>query len=274
MQYSSDSSTDHTKEITTILARYSKLLDRSSLSLLLRQLAGEYLNIFDIPKARECLARSSALEPNLGKRVKMSLWILSLEFAKRRLLAKKLWGLYQKLIVVFPNERRRRRTGNWYFEVSWKASVSDPTSALRCLYDMRPDLQKTYPEAGDGDYGRLIQWANMVIEEKMDQHRLLSPYAGWYRERSIEMILERHGKILNAKNKSLVLRTAGRMCAVGDTRRAREFLHDSIVLDPSPTGRAQSTFILLLIHIPWLFLLYQKLSRLLLRLARKARGHQ
>jgi glycosyltransferase involved in cell wall biosynthesis len=184
MHYGRDFNTDHIKEIRIILARYSKLLDRSSSSHLLRQLTGDYLSIFDIPKARECLASSSALEPNLGERVKMSLWILSLKFAKRRCLAKKLWGLYQQLIVVFPNERRRRRAGNWYFEISLKASVSDPTSVLGWLYDMRPDLQKAYPEARDGDYKRLIQWANMIIEMKIDQHSLLSRHADWYREKS------------------------------------------------------------------------------------------
>ena len=52
---------------------------------------------------------------------------------------------------------------------------------------MRPDLQKAYPEAKNGDYKRLIYWANMIIEQKIDQHEMLSRYADWYRGELADM---------------------------------------------------------------------------------------
>jgi len=174
---SSDGHTDHITEIRIILAKYSKLLGRSSASYLLRELAKNYIGISDIPKAIESLSRSSALEPSFRGRIKMTLWML---FLRYRFLAK-LSGLYQGFILLSPRERHLRRASNWYFRISCEASTSDPMSALEYLYNMRPDLQKAYPEAKNGDYKRLICWANMIIERKIDQHEMLSRYADWYR---------------------------------------------------------------------------------------------
>ncbi len=59
---------------------------------------------------------------------------------------------------------------------------SDPLSALLEVYRSRPDLTSAYPEVQNGDYVRLIEWANHVITNRMDAYTYLEPYAKWYRK--------------------------------------------------------------------------------------------
>jgi glycosyltransferase involved in cell wall biosynthesis len=174
-----DANADHIRELQIVIRKYSSLLTNSSMSYLLRELAREYVAISNLSKARECLARSLALEPDLLNCTKTALLMLSLSFLDNRFRTR-LIGLYRAFRATIPSERRRGAT----WDLMRDALISGPISALEYLYDLRSDLQQAYPEARDGDYKRLIQWANMIIEQKIDQHRLLSRYADWYREKS------------------------------------------------------------------------------------------
>jgi hypothetical protein len=59
----------------------------------------------------------------------------------------------------------------------------DPLSALLELYETREDLHSAYPEVHDGDYLRIIQWANYVIENRIDAYHQLQYHESWYRNR-------------------------------------------------------------------------------------------
>ena len=62
----------------------------------------------------------------------------------------------------------------------------DPLSTLLHLYFTRRDVQAAFPEVREGNYRRLLDWANNMIENRVDNaYRLLRRYASWYRDNPI-----------------------------------------------------------------------------------------
>ena len=53
---------------------------------------------------------------------------------------------------------------------------------LISLYDIRPDLQATFPEVKQGNYGRLVSWASGVANHLIndDYYQILLPFGYWY----------------------------------------------------------------------------------------------
>jgi glycosyltransferase involved in cell wall biosynthesis len=57
----------------------------------------------------------------------------------------------------------------------------DPLSTLLHLYVTREDLRKAFPEVRNGDYLRLLQWANDTVNNRTDRDYIrLARYAKWY----------------------------------------------------------------------------------------------
>jgi len=60
---------------------------------------------------------------------------------------------------------------------------TDPMGKLLALYLNRPDLKSSFPEAGKGDYSRLLQWARDVLAKGHNgASHLLADCAEWYKE--------------------------------------------------------------------------------------------
>ncbi|MEM2614514.1 MAG: glycosyltransferase [Nitrososphaerota archaeon] len=66
------------------------------------------------------------------------------------------------------------------YSISPNGHVIRPLALLLDLYDLRPDLQKAYPEVRNGDYRRLIKWAATDGINKDDSKVMLRPYKSWY----------------------------------------------------------------------------------------------
>jgi GT2 family glycosyltransferase/predicted O-methyltransferase YrrM len=64
------------------------------------------------------------------------------------------------------------------YAVSFHGPMIRPLSVLLDVYNVRPDLQKAFPEAKSGDYRRLVGWA---AEDGVDPGRaVLWPYLSYY----------------------------------------------------------------------------------------------
>ena len=66
------------------------------------------------------------------------------------------------------------------YSLSPNGSHIRPLAILLDIYDLRPDLQKAYPEVRNGDYERLIKWAATDGISKDDAKVVLRPYRSWY----------------------------------------------------------------------------------------------
>jgi|GEM_PF-2350708 hypothetical protein len=64
----------------------------------------------------------------------------------------------------------------------WKPGSQLAMNTLIKLYAERSDLQEVYPEAKEGDYARLIDWAAGASASRFEDssYPVLRPYAGWY----------------------------------------------------------------------------------------------
>ena len=73
--------------------------------------------------------------------------------------------------------RRAARFGNYHKQSSEYASA-----LLLEIYRRRPDLQLTYPEAKDGKYSGLIEWAMAVSSRQWEDadYETLKPYTKWF----------------------------------------------------------------------------------------------
>jgi GT2 family glycosyltransferase len=65
------------------------------------------------------------------------------------------------------------------YSLALKGSEARPLAALLDVYYLRPDLQRAYPEARNGDYRRLIEWAAAGVG-LTDQAKALRAYSSYY----------------------------------------------------------------------------------------------
>jgi len=65
---------------------------------------------------------------------------------------------------------------------------NNPLSALLRVYALRPDLKAAYPEVRTGDYTRLLQWAKEIIDNRIDEHLLLSKFKSWYENNPMNQV--------------------------------------------------------------------------------------
>jgi len=66
------------------------------------------------------------------------------------------------------------------YSLASKGSSIRPLSVLLDIYYLRPDLQRAYPEAHNGDYSRLIDWAIVTGITVDSQRAALRPYRSYY----------------------------------------------------------------------------------------------
>ena len=90
---------------------------------------------------------------------------------------------------MISNTRRLLSNGYRYFRMGWAARRTTDEkkretaiATLMQVYVARPDLQEVYPEAENGDLGRLINWAAGVSyrQWKDSAYEILKDYAGLY----------------------------------------------------------------------------------------------
>ncbi len=84
--------------------------------------------------------------------------------------------------AALENEQARR-----YVELN-EAMHNDPLSALLRVYQLRPDLKESFPEVRDGDYARLLEWAKNIIDNRIDESRLLVRFKSWYESNPINQV--------------------------------------------------------------------------------------
>lgn len=82
-------------------------------------------------------------------------------------------------ILPLTDTRDVSHTGNYATRTPDKSGA---LAALLGIYKTRDDLQVAYPEARHGDYIRLLEWANHVIENRIDAYSQLQCYASRYRD--------------------------------------------------------------------------------------------
>jgi ubiquinone/menaquinone biosynthesis C-methylase UbiE len=76
-------------------------------------------------------------------------------------------------------------TGESIIEVKMEEVGNQPVAPLAALldvYSQRPDLQESFPEAGSGQYDRLIRWAAGVARKQFNDssYEQLSEHEEWY----------------------------------------------------------------------------------------------
>ena len=66
------------------------------------------------------------------------------------------------------------------YSLTLKGSSFRPLAVLLDIYYLRPDLQRAYPEARNGDYGRLIEWAATSGIRVDSMRGVMRPYSSYY----------------------------------------------------------------------------------------------
>jgi hypothetical protein len=66
------------------------------------------------------------------------------------------------------------------YSIASKGSSIRPLAILLDIYYLRPDLQRAFPEARNGDYQRLVEWAATCGTTIDAVHVPLRAYASYY----------------------------------------------------------------------------------------------
>ena len=70
------------------------------------------------------------------------------------------------------------------YSIASKGSIIRPLAILLDIYYLRPDLQRAFPEARNGDYQRLVEWAATCGTTIDAVHVPLRAYASYYHSHS------------------------------------------------------------------------------------------
>jgi len=104
---------------------------------------------------------------------------------------------FKKQLPVIKEEHRRE------FESQFIQSADDPLSALLLMYRTRPDIRAAFPEVDQGNYLRLLQWAQEYVATRKDAaHQTLRSHLSWYGGNSL-LTLSRDNVQLKKKLENL-----------------------------------------------------------------------
>jgi glycosyltransferase involved in cell wall biosynthesis len=108
------------------------------------------------------------------------------------------------------NEKKNTKIANKSSEKDFEEKIfehtkikTDPLFALKFIYDLRPDLQKTYPEVEFGDYSKLIEWAVKIPINKIgnqSEQELIESHKEWYKN-AIEKLAQDKDSIISLVKK-------------------------------------------------------------------------
>ena len=118
------------------------------------------------------------------------------------------------------------------YSIAPRLAINVPLAVLLEVYNMRPDLQQSYPEVKKGENQRLIDWAIRYGETIDGVRWLLRPYCSWYMEHTSNEI-KPLAAILELYNVTPTLQKKFPEVLQGNYKRLQEWGHNAKASTPA-----------------------------------------